>query len=245
MYKWDFTPVFANWPLLAQGLLNTLKVTGVALSCGLVLGLALALLRLSRHRGLSWPAGFVIEVFRTTPPLVQLFWFFFALPILMPFEISPLAAAALGISLNSAAFSAEIYRGGIQSIERGQWDAARALGDMPDEAIADRILGELRTSVRLRKLSDVPVGVFLSGGLDSSTNAALFSEGEGRPIRTFSIGYDRDYSGYANELHFARAMAERIGAEHHERRLTRDDVVEFHADADRFAQCMVVMAGHE
>ena len=107
------------------------------------------------------------------------------------------------------------------------WDAARALGDMPDEAIADRILGELRTSVRLRKLSDVPVGVFLSGGLDSSTNAALFSEGEGRPIRTFSIGYDRDYSGYANELHFARAMAERIGAEHHERRLTRDDVVEF------------------
>ena len=67
MYKWDFTPVFANWPLLAQGLLNTLKVTGVALSCGLALGLVLALLRLSRHRWASWPAGFVIEVFRTTP----------------------------------------------------------------------------------------------------------------------------------------------------------------------------------
>ena len=60
--------------------------------------------------------------------LVQILWFYFALPILMPFEISPLAAAALGISLNSAAFSAEIYRGGIQSIERGQWDGARALG---------------------------------------------------------------------------------------------------------------------
>lgn len=107
------------------------------------------------------------------------------------------------------------------------WEAARSLGDVPDEAIAERVLAELRTSVRLRKLSDVPVGVFLSGGLDSSTNAALFSEGEGHPIRTFSIGYDRDYAGYANELHFARAMAERIGAEHHEKRLTRDDVVEF------------------
>jgi polar amino acid transport system permease protein len=55
-------------------------------------------------------------------------WFYFALPILVPFEISPLSAAALGISLNTAAFSAEIYRGGIQSIERGQWDGARAIG---------------------------------------------------------------------------------------------------------------------
>ena len=55
------------------------------------------------------------------------------------------------------------------------------------------MLAELRTAVQLRKVSDVPVGVFLSGGLDSSTNAALFSEGERRPVRTFSIGYDRDY----------------------------------------------------
>ena len=107
------------------------------------------------------------------------------------------------------------------------WDAARPLEGKSDDELAEMILDELRTSVRLRKISDVPVGVFLSGGLDSSTNAALFSEGEGRPVRTYSIGYDRDYAGYANELHFARSMAERIGAEHHERRLTRDDVVEF------------------
>jgi asparagine synthase (glutamine-hydrolysing) len=107
------------------------------------------------------------------------------------------------------------------------WDAAQPIADESDEALAERILGELRTSVRLRKLSDVPVGVFLSGGLDSSTNAALFSEGEGGPVRTFSIGYDRDYAGYSNELHFARAMADGIHADHHERRLTRDDVVDF------------------
>ena len=113
MYKWDFTPVFANWPLLAQGLLNTLKVTGVALSCGLVLGLALALLRLSRHRGLSWPAGFVIEVFRTTPPLVQLFWFFFALPLLVGIEMTPFMAACVTFSIQSSAFFAEVFRAGI------------------------------------------------------------------------------------------------------------------------------------
>ncbi len=107
------------------------------------------------------------------------------------------------------------------------WDAAKPIQDTSDEALAERVLAELRTSVKLRKLSDVPVGVFLSGGLDSSTNAALFSEGESRPVQTFSIGYDRDYAGYANELHYAAAMAERIGADHHERRLTRDDVVDF------------------
>jgi polar amino acid transport system permease protein len=84
--------------------------------------------RYAGNRLFYWPATAFVEFFRNTPVLVQILWFYFALPILMPFAISPLAAAALGISLNSAAFSAEIYRGGIQSIDRGQWDGARALG---------------------------------------------------------------------------------------------------------------------
>jgi asparagine synthase (glutamine-hydrolysing) len=69
--------------------------------------------------------------------------------------------------------------------------------------------------------------VFLSGGIDSSTNAALFSEGEARPVRTFSIGYDTDYGSYQNELHFARQMADVVKAEHHERRLNLNDLLEF------------------
>jgi len=127
-YRWDFTPVLANAPLLAEGLVNTLKVTGVSLACGLAIGLALALMRLSRHRLASWPAGFVIEVFRTTPPLVQLFWFFFALPLIVGIEMTPFLAACVTFSIQSAAFFAEVFRAGIQSIERGQWDGARALG---------------------------------------------------------------------------------------------------------------------
>jgi polar amino acid transport system permease protein len=128
MYEWDFTPVLANAELLAAGLLNTLKLTGTALAFGIPLGLGLALLRLSRWRGLSWPAGFLIEFFRTTPPLVQLFWFFFALPILIQVEMTPFVAAALTFSIQSAAFFAEVFRAGIVSIERGQSEAARALG---------------------------------------------------------------------------------------------------------------------
>ena len=128
MYRWDFSPVVANADLLAVGLLNTLKITGTALVFGVALGLVLALLRLSQHRLASWPAGFVIEVFRTTPPLVQLFWFFFALPLIVGIEMTPFMAAAVTFSIQSAAFFAEVFRAGIVSIERGQWEGARAIG---------------------------------------------------------------------------------------------------------------------
>jgi asparagine synthase (glutamine-hydrolysing) len=107
------------------------------------------------------------------------------------------------------------------------WDEVEPLDGVSDDEIAARVLDELRTSVQLRKLSDVPVGVFLSGGIDSSTNAALFSEGETRPIKTFSIGYEGDYSTYTNEFDYARRMAKLVGAEHHERRLTQDDLLDF------------------
>jgi asparagine synthase (glutamine-hydrolysing) len=107
------------------------------------------------------------------------------------------------------------------------WDGVEPLTGVGEDEIAERVLDELRTSVQLRKLADVPVGVFLSGGIDSSTNAALFSEGEGAPVKTFSIGYDADYGSYKNEFEYARQMAELVGAEHHERRLTIDDALDF------------------
>lgn len=128
MYQWDFTPVLVNSGMLAAGLGNTLKLTLTALTFGVPLGLGLALLRLARWRILSLPAGIVVEFFRTTPPMVQLFWFFFALPILIQVEMTPFVAAALTFSIQSAAFFAEVFRAGIVSIDSGQSDAARALG---------------------------------------------------------------------------------------------------------------------
>jgi len=107
------------------------------------------------------------------------------------------------------------------------WDHTHPLTDVSEDEISERILEELRTSVQLRKVSDVPVGVFLSGGIDSSTNAALFSEGESRPIRTFSIGYEGEYESYQNEIHFARRMAQEVGAEFHDRLLNLGDLIDF------------------
>lgn len=140
MYRWDFGPVLANFDLLLLGLLNTLAVTGTALAFGVPLGLALALARLSAKPLAAWPAGWVIEFFRTTPPLVQLFWFFFALPILIRVEMTPFVASALTFSIQSAAFFAEVFRGGIVSIERGQWEAARAVGMTDPQALRRIVL---------------------------------------------------------------------------------------------------------
>ena len=125
---WDFSSVLANSDALVAGAIGTLRLFAVCLVAGLGLGLFVGLGRYAHTRWFNWPATAFVEFFRNTPVLVQMLWFYFALPILVPFEISPFAAAGLGISLNTAAFSAEIYRGGIQSIERGQWDGARAIG---------------------------------------------------------------------------------------------------------------------
>jgi len=114
--------------------------------------------------------------------------------------------------------------------ERRYWDVLThtdPLVGIGDAEIAERLLSELRTSVHLRKMSDVPVGVFLSGGIDSSTNAALFSEGETRPVRTFCIGYRGDHASYQNEFRYARLVAERVGAEHHEIQIDIDDLLNF------------------
>lgn len=127
-YRWDFAPILDNWQALALGAAGTVRLFLVCLFLGLGLGLLVALLRRSRHAPLRWLAIGFIELFRNTPVLVQILWFYFALPMLVPVEISPFGAAILGISLNSAAYSAEIYRAGIQSIEPGQWEAARAIG---------------------------------------------------------------------------------------------------------------------
>lgn len=106
------------------------------------------------------------------------------------------------------------------------WDHTAPLRGASEGEIAERILSELRTAVKLHKVSDVPVGVFLSGGIDSSTNAVLFAEGERSAVKTFTVGYTAEYPTYRNELPYARAIAERVGAEHHERLLSVDDFVD-------------------
>ncbi|MGE0718606.1 MAG: amino acid ABC transporter permease [Alphaproteobacteria bacterium] len=138
-YQWDFGPVLRSLPHLLEGLGQTIRLSATAILGGLAIGLALALMRLSGRRWAAWPAVAVIEFFRATPPLVHLFWVFYALPIVAGISFSPFQAAALALSIQSGAFFAEVYRAGIVSVERGQWEAGRALGMMPP-ALMRRII---------------------------------------------------------------------------------------------------------
>lgn len=127
-YQWDFSPVLTRWPLLLDGLFNTVKIAAIAIVFGVLVGLVLALLRLSPRRSLRLPAAVFVEFYRNTPPIVHFFWFFYALPVVLNISLDPLVAAVLALSTQSGAFYAEVFRGGIRSIERGQWEGAKALG---------------------------------------------------------------------------------------------------------------------
>lgn len=127
-YHWDFSLIFDNLPVLWRGVVVTLQLASVCLLAGLALGFAIALMRLSRLAMLRILGRAFVEFFRNVPALIQLIWFYYAFPIVIGTQLSPFLAAFLGITLNTAAFSAEIYRAGIQSLERGQWEGAKAIG---------------------------------------------------------------------------------------------------------------------
>jgi polar amino acid transport system permease protein len=139
IHEFDFTEVFDNIDLLLRGVWSALALWAVAFAFGLTAGLLLGLARITNRRLLDWPATAYVELFRNTPVLVQLVWFYYAFPVLTGLQMPAFAAAALGLSLNTSAYCAEIFRGGLQSVTAGQWEAGRALG-MPYGRILRRIV---------------------------------------------------------------------------------------------------------
>ena len=128
IWNWEgFWGYFTNLYLL-EGALWTIGLTISTLVLGGLLGLVLALMRLSRHKALSRAAQGYIWVFRGTPLLVQLIIIYTGLPQLGLMRFSVLESAMLGLALNEAAYLSEILRGGILSVAKGQTEAARALG---------------------------------------------------------------------------------------------------------------------
>ena len=127
-YTWDFRVVVDGFPLLLRGVVVTVELWVVAFATGLLLGFAISLARISQRALLNAPAIAFVEIFRNTPVLIQLIWFYYAFPIVLGQQLTPFVAAVLALTLNTAAYCAEIFRGGIVSIERGQWEGAKAIG---------------------------------------------------------------------------------------------------------------------
>lgn len=127
-YEWSFGFLWRYTGLFWTGVQVTVAYTVGTVILGLAIGLLLGLARLVPSRWVGVPLVAFIELFRCTPLLVQIVWFYYALPVILNVQVPAVVAATLVLSLYTAAFYAEIFRGGIVSIERGQWDAARALG---------------------------------------------------------------------------------------------------------------------
>ena len=139
-YDWDFSFLWGYRELILFGLGVTIAYTVGTILIGLAIGLLTGLLRLSRSRLLTAPLVAYIEIFRCTPLLVQIVWFYYALPVVLGIDIPAHVAAVLVLSLYTGAFYAEIIRGGVNSIERGQWDAARAIGMRRGQVMRNVIL---------------------------------------------------------------------------------------------------------
>ncbi|HIV55209.1 MAG TPA: amino acid ABC transporter permease [Candidatus Anaerobiospirillum stercoravium] len=124
----DLSLIFDSLPLLGIGALVTIEITAVSVFLGTCIGLMVGIAELARYPWIRIPAKIYVDFIRGTPLLVQIFIIYFALPIILGTRIEPFVAAVAACSINSGAYVAEIFRAGIQSIDKGQMEAGRSLG---------------------------------------------------------------------------------------------------------------------
>ena len=128
MYNWDFYTVLMSFDLFARGIWITFLYTIGSIAIGVVIGLLACFARLSRFAVVRIAARSYQELFRCTPLLVQILWAYYALPMLLGIQISNMMAGLMTLSLYVGSFYAEIFRGGILAVDKGQSEAAQAVG---------------------------------------------------------------------------------------------------------------------
>ena len=127
-FPFDISLIIDSLPLLGIGALVTIEITAVAVALGTLIGLFVGIAELSRYWYFRITSKIYVDFIRGTPLLVQIFIIYFALPIILGVRVEPFVAAVAACSINSGAYVAEIFRAGIQSIDKGQMEAGRSLG---------------------------------------------------------------------------------------------------------------------
>ncbi|TPE49468.1 amino acid ABC transporter permease [Maribrevibacterium harenarium] len=127
-YTVDFLFLANYWDALLNGLMTTLGITGLCLVLGLGLGFVVALMRLSQNVVVRSVSTVYVEFFRGTPVLIQLFWIFFCLPLVLGIEIGNFMSAVIALTLYMGAIVSETFRSSLRAIEKDQMDACVALG---------------------------------------------------------------------------------------------------------------------
>lgn len=141
------------WPMLMKGLVVTVEVTVLSLAIAAVLGMTSCLMGMSAIKPASWLSKFYVWIIRGTPFIVQLFIIYFGIPQFlsqMGFDIrfTSFQAAAATLALNAGAYMSEIFRGGVQAVDKGQMEAARSLGLPKSRSMVKIILPQaLRISI--------------------------------------------------------------------------------------------------
>jgi polar amino acid transport system permease protein len=219
-YTFRFEVVTNNLGFLLSGIKATLLVTAAALSLGMVIGLVVGLGRMSKRPWFSGPATGYVEIFRNTPALVQLIWVYYCLPMLTGINMSAAISCTLALAVNGAAYIAEIFRGGIQGVDRGQVEAARTLGMSYAQTMRKIVLPQafrrmlppfVNESVALLKFSSL---VSVLGVADLTYQAQVLSTTTFRPIEIFT---------FIAVVYFVLCTALSYGAQRLERRLAVSD----------------------
>lgn len=190
-FRWD--TVFGSFDFLMSGLQMTLVVSALTLVLAMLGGLIIALLDMSRFRPLRWIGVTIGEVVRNTPILVQLLWAYYVLPIVFGFRIEALTALVIGLALYQAAFIAEVYRSGIQSVPKGHTEAAQVLGLAPIQSFRRIVLPQaIRMTLPPLASNFVQLIKFSSLGAVISVNEITrrgmeLSASNFRPLETFTF----------------------------------------------------------
>lgn len=124
----DFSQIVPYIPFMLEGIWTTLQFVIVAIIVGAILGTVLALFKIGNVKALRWFADGYTSIFRGTPLILQLMIIYYSIPQLTGYDITPFVSAVLAFGLNSSAYISEIIRAGIQAVDKGQMEAAQALG---------------------------------------------------------------------------------------------------------------------
>ena len=162
----NFSVVWDNRERLLEGAWMTMELTALTMAIALPGGLLLALVQMGRIPLVSGAATGLVEFFRATPLILQIYWAFYVLPAALDITMSAFATALVGLSLNVSAFNSETFRAGIASIRPGQWNAAFALGMSRPQALRKIVLPQATLRV-LPALASTWVSLFKDTSLVS------------------------------------------------------------------------------
>jgi glutamate/aspartate transport system permease protein len=193
MRGFDLGVIVAALPLLWEGMQVTLLLTALGIAGGLVLGTALAVLRLSRSRVVAHAAGFYVYFFRSLPLVLLIFWFFFLVPLIVGHPVGGFYSAVIGFILFEAAYFCEIIRSGIQSVRRGQVLAGLATGLTSGQTMRFIVLPQavrnmlpllLTQCINLFKSTSL---VYVIGVRDFLTAADVIGSRDNRLVEMYSV----------------------------------------------------------